>query len=97
MRTIKAVLGLGLGVLLGLSITSCAPPPGCNFKTISSFDFGSRTTYTERVDIFGNLIIEERTRPLSRTFTVCSFEEELELDRLYNSVDENEELIKIVE
>ena len=89
----KLVLLLGI---IGLTLTSCAPPEGCFYKTYRSFEFGETVTYRERVNIFGELIVEESVRPLSRTFTICSIDDELELDRLYLDAD-NEEIINVVE
>ena len=90
MKTIKAIIGIGFGILLGLSLTSCAPPEGCFYKTYRSFEFGSE--YRERVNIYGDITITER--PLSRTFTICSIEDELELDRLYFDTNDSPEVVE---
>ena len=82
MKTIKAIIGIGFGILLGLSLTSCAPPEGCYYQDY--FDGG--VVITERVNAFGDLIITER--PTTRRELICTPEDRQYFDEVYTAVEE---------
>ena len=73
MKTIKAIIGIGFGILLGLSLTSCAPPEGCFYKTYRFIN--ERPVYS-----FDGLFVGYEPFQDRETVLVCSIEEERSYD-----------------